>query len=102
MAIAILLVYLAFQLLLVYYILDGAVTLINDINYNFCPILLPLFNIPLSLSLHFVFSPFPRDQAAIEHFEFDGSLLAAPCAPTDVQAGKIVINNLTHKAMTDK
>uniref|UniRef100_A0A1X7U1C3 FCH domain-containing protein n=1 Tax=Amphimedon queenslandica TaxID=400682 RepID=A0A1X7U1C3_AMPQE len=43
-----------------------------------------------------------KDQAPIENFEFDGTLLSAPCAPSDVQAGQIVINNLTHKAMADK
>ena len=43
-----------------------------------------------------------RDNPPTEVFEFDGSLLYAPCAPTNVTAGQVVVNNLTHKSLTDK
>lgn len=55
-----------------------------------------------SLFLPISCSPGYRDQPSIELFEFDGSLLHAPCAPSNVQAGQIAINNLTHKPMIDK
>lgn len=57
-----------------------------------------LLFLPISCSPGYFF----RDQPSIELFEFDGSLLHAPCAPGNVQAGQIAINNLTHKAMIEK
>ena len=43
-----------------------------------------------------------REQPPIERFEFDGSLLYAPCAPSNVTAGQVVVNNLTHDYLTER
>lgn len=43
-----------------------------------------------------------RDNPPIEVFEFDGSLLSAPCAPTNVDAGHVVVNNLTYDNLSER
>ena len=40
----------------------------------------------------------PREQSALEYFEFDGSLLQSYCSP-QAQSGKVVVNNLTQNNM---